>query len=305
MLNAELLNVGYAKLEGYHQNTKHLDLLRSAESQARIEERGVWQPANRYDFRLILDWFVGIGTVAAAVATFLTVCEMRIQRKSSYRPSLVIAETAFIATLGGSNMQRLPFSWKPASNATDSDFGGPGLDVLNFEGPGMDVLNFGTGVARQVKYTWNTDFSSLITRMGELLPSLAPGLSCYLDVKGMLVWEGDGDIIATIPDLLSDGEIEFVLPYGRGEDPVSIEIPISVWLTSALILIAAATGGKATEPAMTVPIILTYYDTDMSKYSHSFNISFRLGYYRKDILWHSTMIIASISAEKQTGIRSR
>jgi hypothetical protein len=102
-----------------------------------------------------------IGTFLAAIATFLTVLEMRWQRRTTYKPDLIVESTGFnIYPDGTDHFGMISVDGKrPAGSA------GSGEVTLK-------ARNAGFGPAKNVTYSWDTDFQAFLESIGKVDASI-------------------------------------------------------------------------------------------------------------------------------------
>jgi hypothetical protein len=97
-----------------------------------------------------------IGTFLAAIATFLTVLEMRWQRRTTYKPDLIVESTGFDIYPDGRD-----------------HFGTIATDRKRPEGKrwthlSLTARNAGFGPAKSVTFSWETDLQDFLESIGRV-----------------------------------------------------------------------------------------------------------------------------------------
>jgi hypothetical protein len=97
-----------------------------------------------------------IGTLLAAIATFLTVLEMRWQRRTTYKPDLIVDSTGFgIYPDGTDHFGTIAIDGKrPAKNT--------------WTHLSLTARNAGFGPAKNVTYSWETDLQHFLESIGSV-----------------------------------------------------------------------------------------------------------------------------------------
>jgi hypothetical protein len=98
-----------------------------------------------------------IGTFLAVIATFLTVLEMRWQRRTTYKPDLMVESTGFDIYPDGTDhfgIIATDRTTRPAENASTQLF--------------LTARNAGFGPAKNVTYSWETDLQDFLESIGRV-----------------------------------------------------------------------------------------------------------------------------------------
>jgi hypothetical protein len=109
--------------------------------------------AGEWLFMEYLSLFTNIATLAAAVAAFLAIWEMRAQRRSTYVPRLAIDDTHFELRQGS----RQPDKLDPNSEPSGDRFA-----------RSVRITNVGLGPARNVTAEYKYDFDQFVKLIGNL-----------------------------------------------------------------------------------------------------------------------------------------
>lgn len=101
-----------------------------------------------------------IGTFLAAIATFLTVLEMGWQRRTTYKPDLIVESTGFnIYPDGTDHFGMISVDGeRPAGIAGSEET--------------LKARNAGFGPAKNVTYSWDTDFQAFLESIGKVDASI-------------------------------------------------------------------------------------------------------------------------------------
>lgn len=157
-----------------------------------------------------------VSSVAALLATFaafLAIVEMRLQRRSSYRPDLAVTDTSldFLARRPGlPRVCRTTPEGKPEGSEND--------------GVSLDCFNVGLGPAKQVVGTWRFDLHAFLDHVAALrIPNGPHVLLQHGDTLRLRFpegWEAFHSLSAQLKF-----ERPFLLPANTRAEPYKIPVP--------------------------------------------------------------------------------
>jgi hypothetical protein len=232
-------------------------------------------PLNIDQWILIL---TGVATVATAVATFLTVREIKRQREASYRPDLVPShQYAHAYLIPKTNNQA--FSW---SKSRRDD---PATINLSHDQYSITFFNIGMGPAKNIVASWMVEIEPSV----KLINSLAQRSFTALLVEtssnpAMLTISGPNGPRTThsINNQLRS-ELEHVLPASLDRNGVEIWVPsfllalLSLQITLGM---RADRDGLASSPAWTTSpkatLLLTFADVAGATHAKEFGLAFEI-----------------------------
>src|SRR5580693_9238506 len=105
----------------------------------------------------IIGIFTGVATSGAAIATFLTVWEIKKQRESSYLPEIYI-DTFTVRVYGGISTDKILSSKFKQVNNFDNEFQKIEEQVSKFIK--VKLQNVGLGAAKKVKFKWDFEYEA-------------------------------------------------------------------------------------------------------------------------------------------------
>jgi len=168
-------------------------------------------------FNLTLDQLIAtsasVAAAVSAIATFLTVIQISIQRKASYKPELVFARTAFDKVRGeGKN---------------------PGKDPL-WKAFAVRTYNIGLGPAKNITISWSFPIGSAVAKVNSLA-ALDAKLDAYkLEGDMLSSAEGSTTIMTSMWKNQKIQEIDFALPASINDQPASVYVPhayLTLWFS--------------------------------------------------------------------------
>lgn len=163
-----------------------------------------------------------VGTVMAASATFLTIRELQRQRRSSYRPDLVVLPGTFF--LGTKDDIDSVSAWRNRSSKDEND--PTGLRVR--------IENIGVGAARNVKVRMSIDYQDLI-RVHNELAALVRGRA-RMELAEEKIKVGDDYWYARNAEV----DISFILPASQKAPETYLDVPNGfAWAISRIARIYA------------------------------------------------------------------
>ncbi len=171
-----------------------------------------------------------IAACLSAVATFLTVRQMAMQRAMSYRPELVFSSVYFDATPSQIRGSSMPEQWVSKDLAArEGDFLG---DLA------LPLRNVGLGTARAVSVKWSFELDQTVARANHAAQrTLTPayfsidewGISIKSEAlgNGTSMWRNQREV-----------SIDYVLPASIQKEPVLVRLPHTyIQLCSALVFL--------------------------------------------------------------------
>jgi hypothetical protein len=202
-------------------------------------------------FGLSTDQLIAVSSsVAAAIsalATFFTVLQVSENRKSSYRPEIIFANTRFSSTRKVKNDH-------------------PNTDPEKYIS--VDMYNIGLGSAKNIEISWSFLINSTVEKMNSLA-NLGAKLNRYKFENDMIFSEGENSNISiSVWRNQKTLKIDFVLPASIDNQPQVISIPpayIELWdsyVTSAISIDQT----ELLEDFPPLTCIITYQDVGGVKY---------------------------------------
>lgn len=172
-----------------------------------------------------------IGACLSAIAAFLAVRQVSIQRESSYRPELVIARTKFECIANPVTEGKIPDIWVVYDgNEAPKDY---------FRQFCVPLRNVGLGAAKGIQVEWSFPIEQLVSAANELAQkSLIPAYFEFENEMLSLKSEGFGHTVHSWANQ-NVANIDFVLPAPVDKTPVELQIPSAyVHIVSALVFFA-------------------------------------------------------------------
>lgn len=194
--------------------------------------------------------FSGIGTFLAAIATFLTVREVSKQRKTSYRPEIVVPRITFEGSADPRTGNKLPSVWNTIPQ------GGDGAILAK-----VPLINIGLGAAKNVSISWNFPVEETARVLAAMLNRINPDDMVTFRNGILSVKSASLGRFSTFWKNEQTARIDYVLPASTQSKPANVDIPHTYnWLVSSLILTAAQS--KAVEFPRIAPLQISadYYD---------------------------------------------
>jgi hypothetical protein len=243
--------------------------------------------------------FTALAAIMTAVATFLTVRQIKKQTEASYRPELAFLQTPVIsypATDG------IPSIWL-TSEAQDSD--APTMEYhATFE---IRLYNIGLGAAKDVAYSWEFPVRDMVEDVNtNAQHALEPAYYKY--ANGMLSLESSKFRQSTIiwETERKQTVIGYVLPTELNRDGVAIRMPMTfIDLVSSQTYFAWAAAQKGEQkvifdqiPPLTME--LTYHDIAGGTYNMTFKLQLKIGMIRSSVPGKFGMFHGYIIAERST-----
>jgi len=168
-------------------------------------------------FNLTLDQLIATSASVAAgvsaIATFLTVIQISIQRKASYKPELIFARTNFDQARG-----------------EDRNSG----NVLLWKSFAVSTYNIGLGSAKNLTINWSFPIEAAVAKVNSLA-ALDAKLDAYtLEDDVLSSAEGNATIMASMWKNQKTQEIDFALPASINDQPIPVNIPhayLTLWFS--------------------------------------------------------------------------
>ena len=231
--------------------------------------RGKQQSSTKMTFDQAILSITGIGTLAAAVATFMTVRQIALQRAATYQPNLVANGYYAHAIATENSLYR--FDWY-RTQATDDDE--PGTSVY-----WLSVLNLGTGPAKTVEARWSCDLAAWLLTVNHLSKRVgdAVEISCGADGATMQTKYPDGVVSTGMVSNQLTQRWEYILPtsLSRNEEPLAIPscfLRLTAMQISLGLLIEPESGGQSYWNFPKVGLTLVYRDVAGERHEQSFDL---------------------------------
>ena len=105
-----------------------------------------------------------VGTLGATLTVVFTLYEMKIQRKSSYKPDVVLLDTEFYSYNRKNGHKYLPSLWSTRRIVFSDD---TKYEDIKRQIGGISLCNIGVGPAKKVEVEWEFDHDRLIQTIKE------------------------------------------------------------------------------------------------------------------------------------------
>jgi hypothetical protein len=214
-----------------------------------------------YDHLIAL--VTSIAACLSALATFLTVRQVKMQREASYRPELMFSRTRFDAVSEGGS---LPERWVRPKSEPQPKY--PPRDLT------IPLHNIGLGAAKEVVIEWSFPVEHAIEKINRAAQqTLTP-----------IYFSTDGEEVTIKSETFGNGtsmwinqrkgRVDFVLPTSVNGDSARVPLP------QTYILLASATlffHAKSDDPSFEVPALLAHLSyLDIGDQSHTASFKFEL-----------------------------
>ena len=171
-------------------------------------------------FSNIVQIFVALISAGVGLLIYLTLSEMQKQRRSSYKPELIIKDTFFYIDLNLDNP--IYASWRNKEER-ESGLSIDDYDLL------IELKNIGFGIAKNIKCEWEFDIKDMINKLNSLEGDLAVNFEINNERFNM-GFQGekvgfDGSMIKTKYDL--NRTIQFIEHKGN-ENCANLILPYSL-----------------------------------------------------------------------------
>jgi|GEM_PF-3548570 len=221
-------------------------------------------------------WISGFAAIAAlitAIATLLTINEMRKQRKSSLIPELTFPKNHFFIYWFNPN-KGVPLFW------SKNEIEKPEKDVhsapstKSYFNVKIECFNVGFGVAKEVEISWDFDIKNFINVLKELDDGnkfkFALSEDAYLRIHS-----SDLDYLSILNrENFEPSEIRYLLPAQMVKEPTLLRIPseyITLYSIYIYLLILTETQQKENIPSLNVS--LTFKDLESETYTNKFELT--------------------------------
>jgi len=206
---------------------------------------------------------INLATLATAVAALLAILEMRSQRRSSYKPDLVVEAATFVVS-------RIPAGYRLVTASRQSS---TEAEIVRYlDRIALKCANVGAGTAKNISYRWSCDFLKFVERIGRLDPSAAAMITVDDRLLSIGVEPASthhlapqlrGHVLAVRPD--ADQETDFPLPY------VYLGL-LGVYFESAARATADISRFENIAVGVELELALSYRDLDNSVHQKVFRV---------------------------------
>jgi hypothetical protein len=240
-----------------------------------------------------------IATWVTVVLVIFTLIEMAKQRKSTYKPDIVVSKSFIYAYLGHSKLPNRWLDHKPEDNEID-------IDEVSYKGYFMRAHNLGLGAARDVEFVWNFDRNKIIQKIESISQTYPDQIRISLNERGFLEIDIDKSIGMWI-NLKRDLEhsTDYILPASIDNAGYKLRFPSTYSdLVSILLMVEShrirnsENGEKGEIFAIEFPSLdlkIEYRDIGGSKHSKNLEFSFSISQMALgDLLVGDCMFAASL-----------
>jgi hypothetical protein len=213
----------------------------------------------------VIAMIASIGACLSAVSALLVNLQNSKQRKSSYRPELMIKRINFRST--GVTSNSIPENWKEI-NAHDEQTN-PGY-IFH-----INVLNIGLGSAKKIEICWDFDFEKYTTYVNHLAQiALIPA---YLDYKNNTITINSESITSSFSVWKNQKNqtLDYILPVSIDKDGIQIMFPpaISLIISSAVFFSRKDKNKNGLPEIPEIDLKITFYDLGNRKIIEKFKIN--------------------------------
>jgi hypothetical protein len=225
----------------------------------------------------IISAISSFGTVAAAIATWLTIRQVVKQRRASYMPDLFVAHTCFEAHSKKHDLLSGWYSQDETKGKRKSDL------TPDFPECVLQLTNIGLGAARNVTVTWSFPLEAAISEINDLAKQS--------NIKCLLKSEPEGiriDLAGTWwwSQVEREQTIEYVLPASISSEKHFIKCPSDYVAVASAALYVALRPGMQWRKAETkniralpnLTLALEFDDIGGERYKLDYDIEFELAY---------------------------
>ncbi len=215
-----------------------------------------------------------LGACLAAVATFLTVFQMSMQRKATYRPELAIAQVVIESSVKTDSVRSLEsfMHWADAGDARRTSPDSPLPTSLPIK-----LTNIGLGAAKHVTVQWSFPFDAVIEEINAACREL--------DLTEALKFTNER-LTSTIVGTTSfwhnqkQDKLDYVLPASFEGEPAHLRLPDAYVLTVATAMfVYFRPDSKMVSKLEKLPpltVTLDFEDIGGDKYHAAYDIAFEL-----------------------------
>jgi hypothetical protein len=211
-----------------------------------------------------------VAACMSAIATFLTVRQIAMQREASYRPKLAFSRVYFEAGTRQILAGPLPQQWVVRD---------PGPSAPEFlEDLALPLRNVGLGAARAVSLVWSFDIEQVVERVNHAAQRTLTPAYFSIDETGVSI---KSEVIGDSHSMWRNQRealIDFVLPASVQNEPVSVRLPHAyIQLCAALVFLESK--DKDIKRAFELPSLcatLAFKDIGGSGHSAVFDIEVQL-----------------------------
>lgn len=161
--------------------------------------------------------FASIGACLSALATFLTVRQIAMQREASYRPELSFSRILFEAGPNPLRGGALPEKWVNKKSGSEP--------AMLLEDLSVPLRNVGLGTAKEVAISWSFPIDETIERVNQsaqrtLTPAYFSNDEWGVSIKseslgnGTSMWRNQKKV-----------SVDYVLPASIEKEPVDVKLP--------------------------------------------------------------------------------
>ena len=220
-----------------------------------------------------------MATLLTALATLFAVLEMRRQRKSSFRPDLVVVNESIVAEKHPTISFPAPIRWHEPEVIYSGAVSVTTIAPIRLD-YSVRVYNLGTGPAKDLIFEWSFDLSKLVEAVNSLSQRLFAGQFIELTSANWLKFTSKSD---GSNEINLDGDLkreeDFLLPSSIIHSPCLVRLPSSyINLISSYVQLSAKSGMDGIPNFQIPPLCLkmTFRDMDGSSVHRKFSFGFEL-----------------------------
>lgn len=207
-----------------------------------------------------------VGAFFSAIATLLTIRQMKQQREASYRPELIFSRCYFSASKERASSDSMPTNWV---QATDVE-GMAGMSTMD----SIPLRNVGMGAAKSISISWSFPIEEMMNHVNDLAQkTLTPAHFTLENGVLSLKSESLGARISLWKNQQQE-YLDYVLPASIQKDPIHLKLPHAFMLLSSALpfLFVKDKEHKSFPEIPSLRVQLEYHDIGNKRYSVLFEI---------------------------------
>ena len=209
-----------------------------------------------------------IATWITVLLVFLALLESERQRKTTYKPEVVIKKIDF--TGYGYNLDGIIVSYKWINGFQENI--SDGLDQIELR-PLLKIYNLGFGSAKNIVLHWEYKADNSVRFIQEKLIEKSIPIAIHLEKQKVIVTIGGAVDSGFAEDLYPEKQYEYILPVSVESDGLSVNLPMSYQVIVSLLYLIYQHNPLEHQDKMQIPDLglkIDYKDLANKTYSKKF-----------------------------------
>jgi hypothetical protein len=225
------------------------------------------------DIITLITLISGLAALSSSLIALFTLFEIRVQRKKSLMPELVIYKPNVHLSWHTIGDKKIPVNWSKTSIQETNH---------NFQKYHFEVSNIGLQSAKSIKVSWEYNIEELIG----LIHKSNGDRQYQIDIDDIVKWLSvnlDGKMILGMDTIIElNKEIDFIAPLSITKEVTRIEIPTSFQLLTSLLYSQCNNTSAVLDLKPTISLKITYQDISDNLYQKVFSYKFQLTSFHPD-----------------------